>query len=120
MRSGSGGSVAAFRSCGVTFWKRACRAFIVAVMTDRDELIALIARLEKEADQADALDEDARERLLALAERLRKTAADEEAGLERYEIEDALRDALTEFEMSHPRLTAILGNIAAALSSLGI
>ena len=85
-----------------------------------NNLMELADRLEREAEAAD-LDEERRQGLRDLAESVRLKALapqPEAAGDEK--IEDAVQDALTDFELSHPRLTAVLSNILTTLSSLGI
>ena len=84
------------------------------------KLMELADRLEREAETAD-LDEERRQGLHELAERVRTRAlAPRGETPDEDRIEDAVQDALTEFELSHPRLTTILDHILTTLSSLGI
>lgn len=59
-------------------------------------------------------------------EKLRRLAADLEAVLAESEAPDSaslparVADATSEFESSHPRLTELLGQVAEALSRMGI
>ena len=87
-------------------------------MADK-ELLALVEKLEHEAEAAD-LETERREDLMVLAERLRRRALAPRAEDPEDRVEDEVKEVLTEFEVSHPRLTGVLDRILLALSSLGI
>ncbi len=77
----------------------------------------LVDELQNEMDQVNSLPVDKKEKLEGLIDSI-------EAGLEDESLTDDLNESLNEtvaeFEVSHPRLTAIINDIMVTLSNLGI
>ncbi len=77
----------------------------------------LVDELQHEMDQVDSLPSDKKEKLEGLIDSI-------EAGLEdeslTADLNESLSETVTEFEASHPRLTAIINDIMVTLSNLGI
>ncbi|MDD3763376.1 MAG: DUF4404 family protein [Nevskiales bacterium] len=74
-------------------------------------------RTELEALPSDA---PGRERLVALLEQVEAHAASDQGTVPHEPLVDGLDAAVTEFEVEHPRATALLQRIVSALSSMGI
>lgn len=86
----------------------------------KPELRAAIDRLQRELDALSNLDHASRQRLLALIELMRGAADDEAATTSHEGGIEAIRDAIDEFEVTHPRTTAILNDILVMLGNMGI
>lgn len=87
----------------------------------REELRETLARLDDELRRTHALDDRSRELLARIArdiEELLERESREPEGLEA--LGERLRDAVAQFEDSHPALTTAVGRVADALASLGI
>ncbi|HED65351.1 MAG TPA: DUF4404 family protein [Planctomycetes bacterium] len=84
-----------------------------------NQLRETVAKLREELDADQGLSEER-------AARLRAIVADIEGLLEKREASEndslpvRLAEAASDFETSHPRLTSVLGQIADALSRMGI
>jgi hypothetical protein len=84
------------------------------------DLRAAVERLRQEIDAMDDLDPASRQRLQAVLDAM--GAGDEgsaEAAAPDRHV-DTVREAIEEFEVSHPRTTAILNDILVTLSNMGI
>jgi hypothetical protein len=81
----------------------------------RDEL----EHLRRELSEAASLDPEDRELLAKLAGDIERLLADEASG-SGAPLADRLRLATKRFEETHPKLTAVVGRVADALSNLGI
>ena len=81
----------------------------------REELETLRNELAEGPD----LDAESRELLAGLAADIERVLEDDAAAGE-VPLAEQLADAAERFEASHPRLTALVGRIANALSNLGI
>jgi hypothetical protein len=89
-------------------------------MTD-PSLQESLRQLHRELARSPSLDAAARERLLRIVEQVEALAArDAEREGGSASLIEALRGATAHFEESHPALTAAVGRLADALSSLGI
>lgn len=88
-------------------------------MTDR-EIAQALADLRTEIDQLDKGDTVTAERLEELVNRLEEQLVGAELGQHQLHLVEDVKDAITEFEVEHPRLTGILNDIMVALSNLGI
>jgi hypothetical protein len=84
-------------------------------MAMQEPLDELLAELKAAIDEADAGGGDPAELRRLVAEVDRRLNDDDEEG-----VVDDLRDEVTKFEVSHPRLAAAIGRAADALSALGL
>jgi chromosome segregation ATPase len=87
----------------------------------RSELRETLARLDEELQRTNQLDDASRRQLERLAreiDELLHRESREPDGLEA--LGERLRDAVAQFEESHPALTTAVGRVADALASLGI
>ncbi|MBM4201471.1 MAG: DUF4404 family protein [Gammaproteobacteria bacterium] len=88
-------------------------------MTDR-EIVPALADLRAEIEQLDKADAATRERLEELVDRLEQQLTAAELGQHQLHLVEDIKDAITEFEVEHPRMTGILNDIMVTLSNLGI
>ena len=87
----------------------------------REVLRETLARLDDELQRTRELDDGSRELLARIArdiEDLLQRKSREPEGLEA--LGERLREAVAQFEESHPALTTAVGRVADALASLGI
>jgi seryl-tRNA synthetase len=82
----------------------------------RDAFLKLREELEKLGPQ----DEAARARLNGLLVDIERRLADPEAGADDDSLIANIKDSVEQFEVEHPRATAILNDIMLALSNMGI
>ncbi|HEX7026400.1 MAG TPA: DUF4404 family protein [Gammaproteobacteria bacterium] len=87
-------------------------------MTDKN-LHDALAQLRAEIEKLDSVSESDKQRLESLLARIRNTADPEDAETGD-DLQDAITENITKFEASHPRLTAIMNDIATTLSNMGI
>ncbi len=78
----------------------------------------ILEELHEALEASDDLGDEAREKLRSAAREIQQTIGDETA--EPQSPLDRLNEAIESFEGKHPKLTAIVGRIADALSDLGI
>ncbi len=83
------------------------------------QLQKAVDELRDELEQLPA-DAPGRERLRTLLENVEAHLASEDAPILHQPLVDGLNAAVTEFEVEHPRATAVLQRIVSALSSMGI
>lgn len=88
-------------------------------MTEKNVSQAL-AELRSQIDQLAASDSAARIRLESLISDIEDNVHLLESGEHQVHLIGDLREAISEFEVEHPRLTGILNDIMVALSNLGI
>ncbi len=88
-------------------------------MTEKNVSQAL-AELRSQIDQLAASDSAARTRLESLISDIEDNVHLLESGEHQVHLIGDLREAISEFEVEHPRLTGILNDIMVALSNLGI
>jgi hypothetical protein len=85
-------------------------------MSQADEVLkGAIAELRQELAALDAGDTSARARIEPLLAKL-----EAQAGAEHHAARESIGDAVREFEVQHPTLTAALERVLLALSSMGI
>ena len=87
----------------------------------RTELCDTLTRLDQELQRTHELDDASRRQLEHLAREIEELLHREERepdGLEA--LGERLREAVSQFEQSHPALTTAVGRVADALASLGI
>jgi cobalamin biosynthesis Mg chelatase CobN len=87
-------------------------------MTDK-KLRDTLAQLRAEIEKLDSVSESDKQRLESLVTRIRNTADPDDAETGD-DLQDILTETITKFEASHPRLTAIMNDIATTLSNMGI
>ena len=78
-----------------------------------------LERLQREIDSMQGVDQERRAMLSELARSIEQ-AVDEETDGPDHKLLERARDVVAEFEVSHPKATAILNEILVALSGLGI
>ena len=88
-------------------------------MTDK-EIVQALADLRAEIEHLDQADTPTGERLEELVSRLEEQLTSAQLGQHQLHLVDDIKDAITEFEVEHPRLTGILNDIMVALGNLGI
>lgn len=90
-------------------------------MTDQHaELRDILAELRAALDATDDLDDQARAHLCSAAEQIDEVLDPNSATDSAPSLGDWLAEAVDRFEGAHPRLTAVVGRLSAALSDLGI
>ncbi len=85
-------------------------------MTDVKHLDESLKKLRSEIDALETGDEDARQRLEKLIQDIEnalETGADDNLG-------EQLKTSILRFEVSHPRLAAVMNDIMEKLSNMGI
>lgn len=87
-------------------------------MTDK-KLQDTLAQLRAEIEKLDSVNESDKERLESLITKIRNTANPDDAETGD-DLQDVITENITKFEASHPRLTAIMNDIAVTLSNMGI
>jgi hypothetical protein len=88
-------------------------------MTEKNVSQALV-ELRSQIDQLAASDTVAREKLEGLIRDIEDNIHLLESGEHHVHLIGDLREAISEFEVEHPRLTGILNDIMVALGNLGI
>lgn len=78
-----------------------------------------LAQLRAEIEKLDSVSESDKQRLESLLARIRNTADPDDAETGD-DLQDVITENITKFEASHPRLTAIMNDIAVTLSNMGI
>ncbi|WP_045225679.1 DUF4404 family protein [Methyloterricola oryzae] len=81
-----------------------------------------LEELRREIERLDLSDTETKERLTGLVESIeqRMTAAPGVVEEDQPDLLNEMNDAVTQFEVEHPRITGILNDIMMALSSSGI
>lgn len=87
-------------------------------MTDK-RLLDTLAQLQAEIENLDSVSESDKQRLESLLTRIRNTADPDQAETGE-DLQENLTETVTRLEASHPRLTAIMNDIATMLSNMGI
>jgi hypothetical protein len=87
-------------------------------MTDK-KLQDILDQLRAEIEKLDSVSESDKQRLESLLTRIRNTANPDDAETGD-DLQDVITENVTKFEASHPRLTAIMNDIAVTLSNMGI
>ena len=89
-------------------------------MIDHTHLDESLKRLRLEISALRIGDEDARQRLEALVQDIERTLADPNSVAANENLGDRLKAAILRFEASHPRLAAVMNDVAEKLINLGI
>lgn len=74
--------------------------------------------LRGEAERID--DEETKERLTSLLDNIEQNVDYPSAGDEHDDLVEEVKEAITHFEVEHPRITGILGEVLMTLSNMGI
>ena len=88
----------------------------------KDQLLDLVDELKEELDKIAAEHHDDAVHIATHAEELSKAATDEN-GVDQEQVEVSaaeLRDAVSDFEITHPQLVKVINGISMMLSNLGI
>lgn len=90
-------------------------------MTDpKRTLTEILNELHESLERSPELADEARDALRGAASDIREALDQDEAPEREVSIADQLNAALERFEGQHPKLTAVVGRVADALSDLGI
>ncbi len=84
---------------------------------NRTALNQTLEKLHTELTHAEAVDDETREKLVALAADIERLA-EQPDNLET--LTDSVQDYMLKFETEHPQLTSALNQVSAALANLGI
>ncbi len=79
-----------------------------------------LGELRKEIEQLEIGNQAAKERLASLVENIEQRLESSGESEEHHALVEEMRDAITHFEVEHPRITGIINDIMMALSNLGI
>ena len=86
----------------------------------KQRLQKLLEELHTELGSADALDDQAKEQLRGIAQEIEGAVGPDEDKRLGGEALNQLEEAAVDFEVDHPRLAGILGQITDTLAKLGI
>ena len=86
---------------------------------EKPELLETLAKLHAELAEAETVDDETRKMLTALTDDIERLS-DEENGETAGQVSKQVNDMILQFETEHPRLTAALNQVSAALANLGI
>jgi hypothetical protein len=86
----------------------------------KQRLQQLLKELHTELGNADALDDQTKDQLRGLADEIEGAVGPDEDKSMGAEALSQLEEAAVDFEVEHPRLAGILGQITDTLSKLGI
>lgn len=84
----------------------------------KQKLTETLAALRTEIDQLHTDDIESKQRLEQLVENLEKKL--EHPDDDDHHLDEGIKDSITHFEVTHPRITAILNDIMMTLSNMGI
>lgn len=79
-----------------------------------------LAQLRKEIERLEIGNRAAKERLTSLVESIEERVEASGGGEEHQYLVDEMKDAITHFEVEHPRITGIINDLMMTLSSAGI
>lgn len=79
-----------------------------------------LAQLRKEIERLEIGNRAAKERLTSLVESIEERVEASDGGEEHQDLVDEMKDAITHFEVEHPRITGIINDLMMTLSSAGI
>jgi uncharacterized protein YicC (UPF0701 family) len=79
-----------------------------------------LAALKQQIGQLEVADHAARERLESLVTALERRLEDPESEVHHHSLVQETADAITQFEIAHPRITGILNDLMVALGNMGI
>ena len=84
----------------------------------KQKLTETLDALRAEIDQLHTDDAESKQRLEKLVENLEKKL--EHPDDDDHHLDEGIKDSITHFEVTHPRVTAILNDIMMTLSNMGI
>lgn len=87
---------------------------------NNQEIDDLLARLHKEIEEIQSVDERGQELLRALSGDIQALLRRSGGGVSSVPILDRLEASIDHFEVTHPELTSALSNLLAILSNAGI
>lgn len=79
-----------------------------------------LAQLRKEIERLEIGNRAAKERLTSLVESIEERVEASGGGEEHQDLVEEMKDAITHFEVEHPRITGIINDLMMTLSSAGI
>ncbi|OGX05977.1 MAG: hypothetical protein A2Z88_02810 [Omnitrophica WOR_2 bacterium GWA2_47_8] len=86
----------------------------------KENLKQQLENLKKEIESIDEQDQEARAKLLDLAETIEHKLADLKDRTERKAVLSRLEDDVFAFELKHPRISAVLEQIIDILKNMGV
>ena len=86
---------------------------------EKEELEQILADLKAELAASEFAAPSARQEIQRLINQIEDFLLADEMATE-HALHEPINDAVTRFELSHPKLTALLNNISATLSNMGI
>ncbi len=89
-------------------------------MTGEESKRKLDEGLRRLRSELEGADETTRKRMEALVERVERCLAEGDGKEPQHGLLQELEEEIMQFEVEHPRLTAIINDIMVALSSMGI
>lgn len=88
-------------------------------MTEK-EINAALGDLRKEIEQLEVDDQATKARLSTLVENIEQRLESSESDEEHHDLVEEMKDAVTQFEVEHPRITGIINDLMMTLSNAGI
>jgi len=79
-----------------------------------------LGELRKEIERLEIDNQAAKDRLASLVENIEQRIESSGGGAEHHALVEEMKDAITHFEVEHPRITGIINDIMMTLSSAGI
>ncbi|HUL10744.1 MAG TPA: DUF4404 family protein [Methylococcaceae bacterium] len=79
-----------------------------------------LAELRKEIERLEIGNQAAKERLANLVENIEQRIESSGTSEEDHDLVEEMKDAITHFEVEHPRITGIINDIMMTLSNVGI
>jgi len=86
---------------------------------DKEELEKILSHLKDELAASEFAAPSSRQEIQSLIDKIENFIVQEQLATE-HALNEPISDAVTRFEVSHPKLTALLNNISATLSNMGI
>jgi predicted transcriptional regulator len=79
-----------------------------------------LGELRKEIERLEIDNRATKERLATLVENIEQRIESSGGGEEHHDLVEEMKDAITHFEVEHPRITGIINDIMMTLSNAGI
>jgi hypothetical protein len=87
---------------------------------NEQKIFDALDELRQEIERLDLQDAASKERLSGLVQSIEQRMIPGVVDEDRPDVIEEVKDAVTQFEVEHPRITGILNDIMMALSNLGI
>lgn len=86
---------------------------------DKQELETILIELKSELEHSQFAKPSSRQEIQQLIDKIEAFLVEDELATT-HALNEPINDAVTRFEVSHPKLTAILNSISTTLSNMGI